>query len=167
VWPQLSATKRKGEAKMRFDALFGRVTRQSLVIAAMALGMSGVALADNDCSLRTLRGSYVFAASGYNLTPAGVPQPKAIVELINFNGDGTLSVPAATRSVNGVIARSPAGGTGSYTVEADCTGTIAFGGPNFDIFIAPRGEKLLMIQTNPDTVFQGVATKLSDLRRGE
>ena len=86
-----------------------RLTRQSLVAAAMALGVSGVALADNDCTLKTLRGSYVFAAKGYNMV-AGVAQPKAIVEVIDFNGDGTLSVPAATRSVNGVIARTPPGG---------------------------------------------------------
>jgi len=119
-----------------------RLTRQSLVTAVIALGASGVALADNDCTLKTLHGSYFFAAKGYNIV-AGVAQPKAIVEVIDFHADGTLSVPAATRSVNGVIARSPAGGTGSYSVEADCTGTIAFtGGPSFDVFISRNGEKL-------------------------
>jgi hypothetical protein len=129
----------------------------------MAVGMSGVALADNDCTLKTLRGSYVFAANGYNIA-AGVAQPKTIVEVIDFVGDGTLSVPAATRSVNGVIARTPPGGTGSYTVDAGCKGTISFaGGPSFDIFISPKGEMLWMIQTNSDTVFQGKATRISEL----
>ena len=125
------------------------------------MGVPAVALADNDCTLKTLRGTYVFAASGYNIV-AGVGQPKAIVEVIDFKGDGTLSVPGATRSVNGVIARTPPGGTGSYTVESGCTGTISFdGGPSLDIFISPKGEKLWMIQTNPDTVFQGTATRIS------
>jgi hypothetical protein len=138
------------------------LTRQSLVTAAMVLGVCGIGLADNDCTLKTLRGSYYFAANGYNIV-AGVAQPKAIVEVIDFKGDGTLSVPAATRSVNGVIARTPPGGTGSYTVDAGCTGTIAFtGGPSFDIFISPKGERLWMIQTNPDTVFQGMATRISE-----
>jgi hypothetical protein len=140
-----------------------RLTRQSLVAAAMAVGVSGVALADNDCSLKTLRGSYVFAANGYNIV-SGVAQPKTIVEVIDFNGDGTLSVPAATRSVNGVVARTPPGGTGSYTVDAACTGTITFAGPLFDIFISPNGETLWMIQTNPDTVFQGTATRVGNVR---
>ena len=74
-----------------------RFFSQILVVAAMASGMSSVALADNDCSFKTLmlHGSYVFAATGYNIV-SGVAQPKAIVEVINFNGDGTLSVPAAT-----------------------------------------------------------------------
>lgn len=140
-----------------------RLTRQSLVAAAMAVGVSGVALADNDCSLKTLRGSYVFAANGYNIV-SGVAQPKTIVEVIDFNGDGTLSVPAATRSVNGVVARTPPGGTGSYTVAAACTGTITFAGPLFDIFVSPNGETLWMIQTNPDTVFQGTATRVGNVR---
>jgi hypothetical protein len=129
------------------------------VAVAMTLSASGVARADereNDCSLKTLRGSYVFSASGFNIV-AGVAQPKAIVEVIDFNGDGTLSVPAATRSVNGAVARSLPG-VGTYTVEEDCSGTIAFDGPTFDIFIQRNAEAISMIQTNPNTVFQGTAT---------
>src|SRR5260370_895596 len=130
------------------------LTRQSLVAGAIALGMSGVALAGNDCTLKTLRATYVFTASGYNIV-AGVAQPKAIIEVITFNGDGTLTVPAATRSVNGVVARSPAGGGGSYTVEASCTGKIAFDvpGPGFDIFISPTGRKIWIIQTISHPLF--------------
>ena len=47
------------------------------------------ALADDGkaCTVQTLRGSYLFAASGFNIV-AGVAQPKAIVEGIDFNGDG-------------------------------------------------------------------------------
>ena len=60
------------------------------------------------------------------------------------------------------MAASPPGGTGTYTVEADCTGTLSFtGGPSFDIFVAPRGDDLWMIQTNPNNVFQGNVTRLS------
>ena len=57
------------------------------------------------CTERTLRGSYVFSASGFNIV-GGVQQPKAIVEVIVFHGDGTLDVPAATVSLNGAIIRS-------------------------------------------------------------
>jgi hypothetical protein len=143
-----------------------KTTQWGLVVAVSVLGLSGIALANNgpdDCSSKTLRGTYVFAATGHNIV-AGVPQPKAIVEVIEFHGDGKLSVPAATRSVNGAVARSLPGGTGKYTVEAGCTGTLAFGdtGPTFDVFLSPGGEKLWMIQTNPNTVFQGTATRLLD-----
>ena len=83
-----------------------KMTWHGLVIAVAVLGMSGTALANDDqddCTLKTLRGTYVFAATGYNIV-SGIAQPKAIVEVIEFHGDGTLSVPAATRSVNGVVA---------------------------------------------------------------
>lgn len=134
--------------------------------AAMVLGACGLARADerdNGCSLRTLRGTYVFSASGFNIV-AGVAQPKAIVEVIRFNGDGTLSVPAATVSLNGVIIRSLPGGFGTYTIEDDCTGTVAFNGPTFDAFVSRDGDSLSMIQTNPNTVFQGTATRRSRAR---
>ena len=133
------------------------------ICAAMALGSSGFAAADereNGCTVQTLQGTYVFSATGFNIV-AGVAQPKAIVEVIEFNGDGTLTVPAATRSVNGVIARSLPGGFGTYTVENDCTGTIAFDGPTFDTFLSRNGGIVLMIQTNPNTVFQGTTTRMS------
>jgi hypothetical protein len=140
-----------------------KLVRFGLFVAVAVLANSGVARADDDrddCSLKTLRGIYVFAATGHNIV-AGVPQPKAIVEVIEFHVDGTLSVPAATRSVNGVVARSLPGGGGSYTVEAGCAGTITFGtGPAFDVFFSSEAGKLWMIQTNPNTVFQGTATRL-------
>ena len=114
------------------------------------------------CTVRTLRGSYVFSATGFNIV-GGVPQPKAIVEVIAFNGDGTLEVSAATVSVNGVIIRSlPSFGT--YTVEDGCSGAIMLNGPTFDIFLSPDGDVISMIQTNPNTVFQGVATRRSKTR---
>jgi hypothetical protein len=107
----------------------------------------------------TLRGSYVFSASGFNIV-GGVQQPKAIVEVIVFNGDGTLDVPAATVSLNGVIIRS-LHSSGTYTVEDNCSGTIAFNGPTYDMFLSKHGDHISMIQTNPNTVFQGLATRTS------
>jgi hypothetical protein len=121
---------------------------------------AGTAVGADDaarCNERTLHGRYVFSASGFTLV-AGVTVPKAIIEVIDFNGDGTLAVPGATRSLNGVITRSlPSVGT--YTVTEDCVGTITFAGPTFDIFIAPLGNQFWLIQTNPDNVFQGSATR--------
>jgi hypothetical protein len=131
----------------------------------MVLGACGLARADerNDrCTSRTLKGTYVFSATGFNIV-AGVAQPKAIVEVIRFNGDGTLLVPAATLSANGVIIRSLPG-LGTYTVEDDCTGTITFSGPTFDAFISRDGDTVSMIQTNPSTVFQGTAKRQSRAR---
>jgi hypothetical protein len=114
---------------------------------------------DKVCGLETLRGTYVFSATGFNIV-AGVAQPKAITEVIEFNGDGTLTVPAATVSVNGVIIHSPPG-IGTYAVATNCSGTIAFAGPAFDIFIGRDARTISMIQTNSNTVLQGTATRTS------
>ena len=123
---------------------------------------SGFALAKDErraCTERTARGSYLFSATGFNIV-GGVQQPKALVEVIVFHGDGTLDVPAATVSLNGAIIRSlPSFGT--YTVEDNCLGTITFNGPTYDMFLSKDGDDILMIQTNANTVFQGLATRTS------
>ena len=134
------------------------------LIAAMTFSTPGVAraqAASPGCNLHTLRGSYIFNAHGWNIV-GGVAVPKAIVEGIHFNGDGTLVSPFATVSINGTIIRS-SGGLGTYTVNADCTGTLSFtGGPSFDIFIERNdGRQLWMIQTGPGApVFEGTATRV-------
>jgi len=145
-----------------------------LLLAAITSGISGVALASNGpkCSLGTLSGLYVFSATGFTtISPATTPtSPKAIIEVIRFNGDGTLDVPAATRSINGTIGVSPPGGTGTYTVadlfpsDGGCTGTLTFlpSGPHFDLFIPLNGKQIWMIQTDQGNVFQGTVTQVSN-----
>ena len=142
-----------------------RVRTVSLVAAAMTFSTPEIARAQNSpppCGVQTLHSSYIFATSGYNVVN-GVAVPKAIVEGIDFNGDGTLISPFATVSLNGVIIRS-AGSTGTYTVAADCTGTITFdAGPTFDTFVDAKGRQLWMIMTGPaavPAVFEGVATRV-------
>ena len=132
------------------------------LVTAMALGTSTTAraAADAHCSVQMLRGSYLFATHGWNIV-GGVAQPKAIMEGIDFNGDGTLVSPFATVSINGTILHS-SGSLGTYTVNTDCTGTLSFtGGASFDIFVEHGdGKQLWMIQTNANTVFEGTATKV-------
>jgi hypothetical protein len=136
------------------------------LVAAMSLGTSHsvqAALAPEPCSVHTLNGSYLFATHGWNIV-GGVAVPKAIVERIDFNGNGTLVSPFATVSINGNIIHS-SNSLGTYTVNANCTGTVSFtGGPSFDIFVAPSGQQLYMIQTGPavaPAVFEGTATQVS------
>jgi hypothetical protein len=140
-----------------------RLIKQVSAGVALSLCVSALAFADQapECRDYKLKGLYVFSATGYTFV-SGVAQPKAIVELIRFNGDGTLTFPGATRSINGVIAQSPPGGTGTYTLDADCRGSlVSTSGPTFDTFASPSGEDLWMIQTNPNNVFQGNVTKVS------
>lgn len=149
--------------------------KTTLAAFALLCFASGTALAHNnpstapahkkskECSLATLKGDYVFSASGHSLI-AGAWIPKAILEPLHFNGDGTLTVIAATvanAGGSGVVTQSPPGGTGTYVLDANCKGTLQFTpGPSFDIFVARHGRGLWMIQTNPGNVFQGYAKKV-------
>ena len=138
-----------------------------LIAMGLITGLAVTTLAranDDMCSAATLHGLYVFHASGYNVSATGTV-PKAIVESIRFMGDGTLTVPGATRSVNGTIVRSLPNGGGTYTIAPNCSGTITFApGPSFDIVISPGGGEIFMIQTSDPTgagpVLQGVAERV-------
>ena len=124
----------------RKGALLRACALLTVVAALAAVGAPGRALAQGRaCGVHTLRGSYIFTATGYNII-GGVAQPKAIAEAIDFNGDGTLAVPAATVSINGTVTRSS--GAGVYTLEDGCRGTVTFtSGPSFDIFTDHTGKQ--------------------------
>ena len=144
---------------------------QTPVAAAVALAasfaMQPIASATEDdvvsCSARTLRGVYEFSASGFNIVN-GAALPKAIIETLVFDGRGGVLTPAVSLSINGTIIQPPQGNPGTYTVDADCTGTLTFAdGPMFDLHIAPYGKSVKMLQTNPNTVMQGTAQKVLPL----
>jgi hypothetical protein len=140
------------------------LTMRTLIAVALTVAMTGAASAENEdrgkpCGSTTLKGSYVFTASGFTIV-GGVGQPKAIMELIDFNGDGTLTVPGGVLSVNGNIIPIAPNGVGNYTVGPDCTGTLVFTpGPNFSFVVDSDGKSGVMIQTNPTNVFQGTLTR--------
>lgn len=134
----------------------------SLAAVAMTSPAARADVREPSCGLYTLRGSYLFATHGWNIV-GGIAQPKAVLEGIDFNGDGTLVSPFATVSNNGTIIHSTAS-PGVYTVNADCTGTVTFTpGPSFDIFVEPTGKQIWMIQTGGlvPAVFEGTATRVS------
>ncbi len=133
--------------------------------AALAFGFSHSALAAGEaqvCGPQMLQGTYALTAQGFNIV-SGMAQPKAIIEGISFNGDGTLTVPFGTVSLNGLIIHIPAGGGGTYTLNSDCSGTLTFtSGPvNFDIVVQANGKEIAMIQTDSNTVFAGTAKRVS------
>ena len=103
------------------------------------------------CTLATLKGRYLFAASWTSFPPV-VKQPtlEARAGYRIFNGDGTGTV-IATSSENGVIVAADSQSNLSYTVNKNCTGTYtllpAGTTPSVEIFIAPSGEEMVVIET--------------------
>jgi hypothetical protein len=128
----------------------------ALLVTAMILAMASVAPADpgDKCKDSMLDGLYVFTASGFGNVSPGPPQPQAIVELIRFNGDGSVNVPGGRISVNGAIFTTGPS-TGTYTtptpVDTGCESILTFADPphpTLYIFIPRDAKTLQMILIN-------------------
>ena len=75
------------------------------------------------CSVGMLKGLYLSSWDGY-ANFGGNLVPKALMEGIRFNGDGTEISQFGTLNFGGTIITDVTGGVGTYTVAADCTGTL-------------------------------------------
>jgi hypothetical protein len=117
--------------------------------AAMAQGTSDTAraAADRHCSVGTLRGLYLWTLEGYQ-NFGGNPVPKDLMQGTRFNGNGTLINEFGTVNIGGFIVIDVSGSVGTYTVAADCTGTISItDGPTFNMYIGPGAQQLSIINT--------------------
>ncbi len=146
------------------------VTPMMIVCGLLVAGSSAWAddgVGGPTCTLKTLKGRYLVADKGTILPPAfGVtgPTPGANAGFHIFNGDGT-GTDIVTLRVNGVTVLRNAVVPTSYTVNADCTGTITVlvpGGPHFDIFIAPSGEAIVLVGTDPGNYVTSIDRRVSD-----
>src|SRR5207249_12176022 len=83
------------------------------------------------------------------LVSAPRPKESSFLQGLQFNGDGTTFHPFGTVNIGGTIIIDATGGVGTYTVAADCTGTLSItGGPSFNMYIGPGGKELWLIQTH-------------------
>jgi hypothetical protein len=108
------------------------------------------------CALDTLKGRYLYALTGTLFPPAAgvtVESLEARAGFRIFHGDGTGTT-IATTSINGVITTADIHSDLSYTVNADCTGTLKVisAGANMEIFVAPSGDDMTVIATDPGHV---------------
>ena len=118
------------------------------LVAAMALGTSGNAQATaafpQPCGV--LNGLYLWTFDGYAIVNGNLV-PKAVMQGIQFNGDGTTFNPFGTVNIGGTTIIDATGGVGTYTVAADCTGTISItDGPSFNMYVGPGARQLWITQ---------------------
>ena len=107
---------------------------------------------EQQCSVATLHGSYGFTTTGTANTPGG-PSHIGGVGLIVYDGRGNF-VGKATVNIDGTVLRRTFVGT--YTVAADCTGTLAEtftdaldGRATFDLVIDDDGRETRAVTTPP------------------
>jgi hypothetical protein len=89
-----------------------------------------------------LKGLCLWTFDAYeNFNGNFVPVP--VMQGLRFNGDGTTFNPFGTVNVAGTIIIDVTGGVGTYTVAADCTGTLSItDGPSFNIYVGPGAQKI-------------------------
>ena len=99
------------------------------------------------CSVATLKGTYLFAQNGVEIK-GDEQRPVAIAGYEVFDGNGKVKG-VDSSNFNGEITRNERF-SGTYTVNADCTGTATYSdGTRYDQFIAPDGSILTFVLTKP------------------
>ena len=130
--------------------------------AALALGTSSPVRAAADarvCSVGMLRGSYLWTFDAYENFDGNFV-PVAVMQGLQFNGDGTTLNTFGTVNIGGTIIFDVTGAVGTYTVAADCTGTISItNGPSFNMYVGPGAQKIWFTQT-AGGLGVGTATRL-------
>ena len=110
------------------------------------------------CSEATLDGRYLFAGDGGEIK--GNDQlPFAYAGYDVYDGNGKVNQ-IFSANVDGKITRNESI-SGTYTVNADCTGTVTTeGGTHYDLFIAPDGSMFTFVQTDSENVTSGTAQRI-------
>jgi len=112
------------------------------------------------CTEAGLKGSYGYSYTG-TIVEVG-PFPISATGVINLDGAGQIAGTYVT-NFGTVIAGNV---TGTYTVNADCTGTAALGfaalgqNSNASFVVVDNGKEILFQSTDPRLVVTGVAKRL-------
>ena len=126
--------------------------RISLVLVTLALAASSAVTAQAGCTDLTIKGSYAFTVHGQILTPNGPLLVDGIART-TFDGNGNLTQVDAV-AINGHIPLVWRPGTGTYTVNSDCTGTMTLinaGQPTLHlaILVSQSGNHIHTVVTDP------------------
>src|SRR5215207_1967958 len=114
------------------------------------------------CSEATLHGRYLFA---YDWVEGKKQAPIAVAGQQVFNGNGTQHGVASFNANGKVFSNQRFSGT--YSVKADCTGTITTDGRQSDMFIAPGGSMFTWVYTDPGFVASGPERRVTAKRVGD
>jgi hypothetical protein len=141
--------------------------------AAALLTTVGVGYAKDEnasrakCSEATLEGTYLFAQNGVEIK-GNEQRPFALAGYDVFDGQGEVKGVDSGNFNGEVFRKDPF--TGTYTVKANCTGTVTFrdgAAIHGDIFIAPDGSKFAFVRTDPEFVGASIDEQVSAKRVGE
>jgi hypothetical protein len=107
------------------------------------------------CSLKTLRGTYVYALQG---VVAGSPLAESGME--TYDGQGHV-INVFTDSLGRETSRS----TGTYVLNGQCQGIVTYSSGNvMHQYVSPNGERFTYVQISGDAQVAGVTQRVSKQR---
>jgi hypothetical protein len=149
-----------------------RAGRVAIVFGSIfVLGLTAAAHAKdgNECTEGSLKGSFGYALEGLRFPSSPSPEGVELVGaagLLVFDGVGGLTAQDTVRTASGstgTIGRRA--GTGTYTVDSNCTGSGEIGGDYGGLsfyFAIFSGKEFAFIVTNPGTDLIGLAMTTGD-----
>jgi hypothetical protein len=115
------------------------------------------------CSNATLHGTYTFGYISWSISK-GKSTPASEAGFDTFNGKGT-STGVITAVYNGVVAGNNTPDTSTYTINADCIGTIVFHSAgslfHFTVYVSPSGNSFSLINTDAGNAVAGTETRVT------
>jgi hypothetical protein len=141
------------------SALSALAVSATLVILATSWKKSVPVVHAQSCSLVTLTGNYAFSQPGFETINGmgGNLLPFAVVGLSTFDGAGNFSATFTDVSPGkpgGYSTHIQGSGSGTYTVNSDCTGSAVFtggdaAGVTLNLVVIGGGAEVFGINTNP------------------
>jgi hypothetical protein len=115
------------------------------------------------CSNATLKGTYTFGYISWSISN-GQSTPASEAGFDTFNGKGT-GTGVITAAYNGVVAGSNTPDTSTYTINADCIGTLVFHAAgsvfHFNVYVSPSGSSFSLINTDAGNAVAGTETRVT------
>ena len=131
------------------------------------MGPGPIQKQEKKCSEATLHGTYLFAINGVDIT-GGDQIPFAGAGYEVFDGNGNIEGVSSGNTNGQTFRNEPFSGT--YTVKADCTGTITYNGGDpavYDLFIAPDGSMFTFVRIKtPEQVIAAFEVQATAKRVG-
>jgi len=133
-------------------------------VSLLVLSMCAASARAQSCSESILNGDYGFTVTGQILTGSGAG-PVTGVAMTHFDGQGNLQQVDHVVH-NGVLpAVEWRSGTGTYTVNDDCTGAAVINfsdhspSLNLRFVIAKRGSEIRTVVSNPNTAITSIGIR--------
>lgn len=149
--------------------------RKSIAILSAALALTLVSQAEaSNCELNDLKGTYAVTGS-VTLPPPGSPLPYTLgtavpvsfQNITTFDKMGNLVTPKESSSTGGLIEQGVTG-EGTYTINADCTGTLTVTSHHVqgdrtlhaDMIVLDNGRRFTFIITDTGVTGSGTGERI-------